>query len=273
MKPSAKPDVALVVDDDAEVRSVVAEYLSGHGLRIMQAEHGLEALLLIKHYRPGVVVLDLSMPRLGGIEALKRIRVFDPTIRVAVVTGDADPKAHRQARELGAVAVLPKPVDLRGLAAALSLAEAAGRAPVSRGEEPAAAEPARPTPATAGGHVLVVDDDAEVRAMLEEFLASTGHRARSVGDGAMALRAISADPPDIVLLDVDMPGLIGTDALPAIRALAPDAKVIMVSGTTSVETSKRALAHGAFDYVVKPVDLVYLGRSIETALTMKQAGI
>jgi DNA-binding NtrC family response regulator len=70
-----------------------------------------------------------------------------------------------------------------------------------------------------------------------------------------------------------MPGLSGIEALPAIRALAPDAKVIMVSGHTGVETSKRALAHGAFDYGVKPIDLAYLCQSLETALTMKQAGI
>jgi DNA-binding NtrC family response regulator len=273
MTPPAAPRLALVADDDADVRSVVAEYLGSHGLHVLQAENGLQALLHIKHHRPGVIVLDLGMPRLGGVDVLKRIRVFDPTIRVAVITGDLDPETHRRARALGAVEVLPKPVDLARLIAALGLAATPAGAVLSPDGEPAAAPLAPQTPATGGGSVLVVDDDVDVRAMLEELMTSLGHRSRSAPDGAAALRAIAKAAPDVILLDIDMPGLSGTDALPAIKALAPEAKVIMVSGTTSVETSKRALAQGAFDYVLKPVDVAYLARSIEIALSMKQVGI
>ncbi len=59
------------------------------------------------------------------------------------------------------------------------------------------------------------------------------------------------------------------EALRAIRAVAPDAIVIMVSGSTDVELSKRALAYGAFDYVTKPIDFEYLARSVETAVAMR----
>ena len=92
---------------------------------------------------------------------------------------------------------------------------------------------------------------------------------RPVPDAAAAIAAVAADPPDVVLLDIQMPGLGGVDALAAIRAVAPDVKVIMVSGTSSGDLASRALAYGAFDYVAKPIDLAYLQRSLETAIMMK----
>jgi len=95
------------------------------------------------------------------------------------------------------------------------------------------------------------------------------HRVTSVNDAAAALRLLLREQPDVVLLDIDMPGLSGVDALPTIRALAPGAAVIMVSGTANTDIARRTLAHGAFDYVVKPVDLEYLARSLEAALAMK----
>ena len=76
----------------------------------------------------------------------------------------------------------------------------------------------------------------------------------------------------MVLLDITLPGLNGVEALPTIRALAPHAMVIMVSGSTDVELSKRALAYGAFDYVTKPIDFEYLARSVETAVAMRVVG-
>src|SRR6058998_3719151 len=119
---------ALVVDDDPEARKVLKDFLRLRGLAVLEARNGLEALLSVKQHRPGVVVLDLNMPRLGGLETLKRIRPFDPTIRVAVVTEDPDAAVHQQARALGATVVLIKPVDLARLGTALGLAPVAPRA-------------------------------------------------------------------------------------------------------------------------------------------------
>src|SRR5437899_12312826 len=119
VSPESRP--AVVVEDDPEARHVLRDFLRLRGLAVLEAQNGLEALLSVKQHRPGVVVLDLNMPRLGGLEALKRIRPFDPTIRVAVVTEDPDAAIHEQARALGATVVLIKPVDLARLGTALSL--------------------------------------------------------------------------------------------------------------------------------------------------------
>jgi DNA-binding NtrC family response regulator len=129
------------------------------------------------------------------------------------------------------------------------------------------APPAEP-PVT-GARVLIVDDDEGIRTMFEEFITAKGHRARSVTDGAAALRAVGSDTFDLMLLDIEMPGLSGVDALVALRAVAPELVVIMVSGTASQDLARRALDNGAFDFVVKPVDLPRLAEVIETALLLK----
>lgn len=261
----------VIADDDGEVRDLLTEYLGRHGWQVFEAVNGLEALLHVKRQQPHAVLLDLRMPRLGGIETLKRIRAFAPGITVVILSGNLDPEVQREAAQLGAAAILDKPVDLRGVLAALDGARTTStHASVAVDTHTAAAlaptvRAARPSPSRT---VLVVDDDAEIRAMLEEFLTSKGYRVRSAADGASAVRELVAAPTDLVLLDIDMPGLKGTDALPTLRAVAPRAAVIMISGTTNEQTAQSALTAGAFDYVTKPIDMVHLIDAMETALAM-----
>lgn len=267
--PGTLPRTVLVADDEAPLRELLAEYLAARGCEVLQAGNGLEVLLQVKHARPGAILLDLTMPRLGGLEALKRIHAFDPAIRVVILTGETDAALHRKALAGGASAVLVKPVDFTRLLAALS----GGAVPAPEPPAPVTAGPATPggagAPRPASARVLVVDDDRELSAVLEEFLRRQGYEARSVADGGGALRAIVAEPPDVVLLDIALPGLPGTAALPAIQAVAPQAAVIMMSAVADEELARRTLADGAFDYVVKPVDLPYLAQSLEAAIAMK----
>jgi DNA-binding NtrC family response regulator len=257
----------LVADDEPDVRETIAEYLALQGFEVLEAANGLETLLQVKRSRPGGIVLDLRMPRLGGLEALKRIRAFDPTITVVVVTAEIDREVLRQASALGAHAVLQKPVVLSDVLAALQSApgEARAAAVIERAVAPT---PDTPQPSSST-RVLIVDDDAEMRELLTEFLSLRGYLVFTAVDGVTAVRGIAEAMPDAVLLDINMPGFSGTDVLPTIRMTAPRAAVIMVSGTTDADLAKRALARGAFDYVVKPIDLNYLAQSLETALAMK----
>jgi DNA-binding response OmpR family regulator len=259
-----QPRKILVVDSEPEFRATVATHLASHGFEVLQATDGIEMWLHLKRARPHVIVFDPHMPRLGGLDAVKRVRAFAPTIRVVVVTRDLDAETRQRALALGADTVLPKPLATQELLAALMDQEwgrGSGETPTGRAGIPG------PAPVA---HVLVVDDDPHVRVMFEEFLAVEGYHVRSAPDARAALDNIIETPPDVVLLDITMPGLSGIDALEAIRAVAPGTTVIMVSGIGDVETAKRALAHGAFDYIAKPVDLAYLAQSVETAWLMKQ---
>jgi len=258
----------LVADNDSSSRETVAQFFSTRGFDVLRAQNGLEALLHVKHERPEAVILDIQMPRLGGLEALKRIRAFDRSIKVVIVSGSLDAETRQQALTGGAAGVFEKPVALGDLLSLLGTGAPPPAATVVA--SPPAPVPAPTAPAASGTcRILVVDDDEEIRSMLSDFLGGRGYAVQTVSGGAEALREITRAAPDVILLDIDMPDLSGVDALPSLRALAPHAAVIMVSGTTDVALSKLALSRGAFDYVTKPVNFPYLIQSLETAVAMK----
>jgi CheY-like chemotaxis protein len=250
----------VIADDNDDFRAMIAEHLALHGFVVHHAANGLEAVLAIRRLRPAAVVLDLLMPRLGGLEVLNRIRAFAPTVRVVVVTAVVDDELRRQTLLMGAVAVLTKPILVADLVDVLSGPTARAEEPRTSGERSRGAPLDRPT-----GPVLIVDDEPDVRDVLREFLDALGYRTVTAADGQEAIRLVREQPPQVVLLDIVMPGLGGIEALATIRGIAPETRVIMVSGVGDLETARRALAYGAFDYVPKPVDLDHLSKVLAAA--------
>ena len=121
------------------------------------------------------------------------------------------------------------------------------------------------------GHVLVVDDDALNRRLVTATLAREGLRTTSANDGAEALKAIREEPPDVILLDIEMPGIDGFEVLGQIKA---DEKlrhlpVIMISGLDDTESVVRCLESGADDFLPKPFDAAILRARINAGLDRK----
>ena len=110
--------------------------------------------------------------------------------------------------------------------------------------------------------ILVVDDEPAARELLVEFLATKGHEVLTATNGAEALRRVQEDRPHLVLLDVQMPRMNGIEVLRRIRELDPDLGVIMTTGVNEEAVGRKALELGAFDYIVKPLDMAYLERSL-----------
>ena len=102
--------------------------------------------------------------------------------------------------------------------------------------------------------VLVVDDEPGVRESLRMVLKD-GYEVIAVTSGAEALSAVSAQPVDVVLLDIVMPGMDGMQVLEEIRSRLPGLPVIMLTATKTVKTAVGAMKLGAFDYVTKPFDV------------------
>lgn len=121
------------------------------------------------------------------------------------------------------------------------------------------------------GTVAVVDDDPGFAGYLQTFLTLRGYESRSYTRGDELLAAIQrGTPPDVVLLDVSMPGLDGLQTLKALKAARADLQVIMLSGGDKVGTVVEAIRAGAVDYVVKPDDPEGLGE-IALDVAIKQA--
>ena len=106
--------------------------------------------------------------------------------------------------------------------------------------------------------ILVVDDEIEACNALKEFLEVKGYEVYTAQDGKTALDQVQELSPQLVLLDMIMPGMHGIEVLQEIKKVDPKIGVIMVTVVTDESQAKKALELGAYDYITKPVDLNYL---------------
>ena len=121
------PGKILVVDDDLEVRMATRDFLSSKGYEVVVAEGGREALRMLDASPPDVVLLDVAMPDMDGMETLKRIVATHPAMPVIMVTANADIEITSKVLQLGAADYVPKPFDLDYLDQAISIQLSAGR--------------------------------------------------------------------------------------------------------------------------------------------------
>jgi len=118
--------------------------------------------------------------------------------------------------------------------------------------------------------ILVADDEDGVRWVLEKGLREAGYEVTSVKDGESALRHAEAEAPDLIFLDVRMPGLDGLAVLGRLRAGRPDALVIVMTAHGTMETAIQAMQRGAYDYLAKPFDVDEVLLLAERALTARR---
>jgi DNA-binding response OmpR family regulator len=116
--------------------------------------------------------------------------------------------------------------------------------------------------------ILVVDDEPEVRTLMEHFLTERGYEVRIAENGRLGLQAFETFNPDVVLLDMHMPEMDGLETLKHLVARAPSLPVIMVTVNDDVATTSRLLELGAADYVPKPFNLDYLEQAINIQLSV-----
>jgi CheY-like chemotaxis protein len=111
----------LVVDDEPEVRQVLKEFLVSRGYDVSVAAGGMEALALVETVKPDLVLLDVAMPDIDGVETLRQIVEVQPSLPVIMVTANADIGITSKLLALGAVDYVPKPFDLDYLDQAVSI--------------------------------------------------------------------------------------------------------------------------------------------------------
>ena len=240
---------ALVVDDSKPSRSIVARVLRDLRFECAEAANGAEAIeLLASGGRPDLVTINWHMPVMDGIELIKRLRGSRAhrDLRLLMISTESDRGRIEQALAAGADDFVSKPFT----------AEALVRKLVGLGIC-TAAEVARP--GTGPIRVLLVDDSATIRSLLSTTLGADAD-LRVVGaavNGRMGVDMVAADPPDIVLLDVEMPVMDGLTALREIRRIQPKLPVLMFSSLTErgAKATLDALLAGANDYAAKPAGL------------------
>lgn len=105
----------LVVDDEIIIRDLLEDFLGRKGYDVYTASDGRAAIAKVKEIKPHIVLLDIKMPVMDGIEALEEIRKIDPKVGVIMITGVLDERLGKKAMRLGASDYITKPLNLHYL--------------------------------------------------------------------------------------------------------------------------------------------------------------
>jgi DNA-binding NtrC family response regulator len=119
--------------------------------------------------------------------------------------------------------------------------------------------------------VLLVDDEVEFGSALAERLRLRDYDARAVSQAEDALTIIRSDPPDVVLLDYRMPGMDGIEVLKVIKQINPSIEVIMLTGHGDTNNVEETMKSGAFEYIMKPIDIGSLIEKINAAKKIRNS--
>ncbi|MGD0659526.1 MAG: response regulator [Syntrophorhabdales bacterium] len=113
--------------------------------------------------------------------------------------------------------------------------------------------------------ILIVDDNREIRTILEEYLREEGYAAQGAGDGNEALAKHGESPFDLIITDLNMPGMTGMELIKAISKQESTTEFIIITGYASLDSAIEAVKAGAFDYIVKPFRIEELRVVIKNA--------
>jgi DNA-binding response OmpR family regulator len=195
----------LIVDDETPVREVLSEYFASRGYDVVAAADGPEALAEFARERPDVVLLDMRMPRMDGMEVLRRLRDADPDVAVIMVTANDDIALARETLTLGAFDYVAKPFDFEHLNQTVATA-------LFHSARSPSIDVAAPRTSTDVWGRLVADVFRVVRGMSAEGRGSTGARLEDAALAA-ARRALTGPAADAAphLVEIELLAGVASD--------------------------------------------------------------
>ncbi|MFC1461964.1 response regulator [Verrucomicrobiota bacterium] len=241
----------LIIEDDEKTRSLMKRVIGKLGFETLDARDGRVGLDLFRKEKPKIVVTDLKMPDIDGLEVLHSIRKEKGATEVILVTAYGDYDTAIQALRDGAADYLKKPVDLDSLEAALNrcrdrLVET----------EKICIKPS----------IIVVEDDTVALEKLAGVFSKEDWDVCAAASGAEALAVFDERKIDVVLTDLRMPGMDGVELLREVKRRTSDCEVILISGYGDEASAVAAMKEGALNYIKKPIDLEQVLLAGEKAL-------
>ena len=229
----------LVVDDDEKIRQLLMDTLSALGYNTIGAPDGNEALSILKKRKMDLVIADIRMPTMNGIDLLKAIKSTQPNLPVLIITGYDFNYAMDQAMEAGADGFLAKPFRI-GKIEELMTNVLGRRSDMDNNTMEAPKK------------VLIAEDNEKLRQILVETLNSLDYLSHGVESGDKALEKLKTEKFDLLITDVKMPRMDGITLLKEIRKMGNMIPVVMITAYPQVYPAQKALQEGADGYLSKP---------------------
>jgi two-component system response regulator HydG len=238
----------LVVDDNEEFCQNLSDILESRGYEVSTANNGLKAIELVKQSGFELVLMDVKMPGMNGVETFKRVKDISPQTAVVMVSAFTVENLIREALREGAYGYLKKPIDFDRLFTIIE------------------------STVFKGALILVVDDDPNICANLRDALSAKGYCVCMAYDGNTVIQRVKEKDYDVILLDMNMPILNGFETYLAVRDIRPNAVAVIVTGYQQEMGSlvKQALEHSAYACLEKPVDVEKLVSLLERIREQKR---
>ena len=238
-------ETLLLVEDQQEVRQLALQVLEIYGYKVLAAANGDQALEIARA-NPDIdlMVTDVVMPGMTGPQLAQNLLEIRPNLKVIFMSGYADAAMAPSDVPEGA-GYLQKPF-----------------APETLARQVREVLDSRPAP----GRILIVDDEAEIRKLLRQFLESAGYSVIEAADGRRAVSAVDAGGVSLVITDLVMPEKEGIETIREMRQRHPDVKIIAMSGAFGGRFLKTAEMLGAHSTLLKPVRAEGLVRAVRDVL-------
>lgn len=243
----------LIVEDEKVLLDVLRTKLTKEGFDVHTAENGEEGVRQARVVKPDLILLDIVMPRLDGYEVLEELRRQSPKIPpVIIISNSGQPVEIDRAKQLGALDFIVKAELTPNEVLEKVRSHFDDLLPMSAKHTPESSS--TDTPVRAGDiRVLVIEDDQFLRDLLQAKLEREHFQVITAIDGPEGMEHIQHDRPDVILLDIILPGIDGFEILkrmkatPALRHIP----VILLSNLGQEADVEKGKAMGAHDYLIK----------------------
>ena len=239
-------------------------------LRLLGAADGNLGIEFARAYLPEVILMDINLPGISGIEAMKILRADPSTAHIPIIalSANAVPRDIEKGLEAGFFSYLTKPIKVNQFMDALDVAlkfsqAASGRKPQRSSHDVSESE-------ILDASILIVDDQEANVSLLEQMLREAGYaRVASTTDPQEVCALHRKNHYDLILLDLQMPGMDGFQVMEGLKTSDADSYLPVLVITAQPGHKLRALQAGARDFVSKPFDLVEVKTRIRNMLEVR----
>ena len=239
----------LVVDDEKGFCNYLKDFFSSRGYKVFTAYNAKDALSLVGQESPDLVLLDVKIPDMNGLEVLRLIKKDAPRTKVIMLTVSDDEDTREKAKLFGADEFIKKPFTTDYLQDVVIL---------KANEITQTKEPAR---------ILIVDDEEGIRTSLKDFLSKRFEcEIVEADDGEKALSYLRKDKFDLIFLDIKMPGISGIELIKEKKKLSYKPVIWVITRFDSEEIAHKVIEQGADEYIPKPLSLKALDGKVRNFL-------
>ena len=241
----------LLIEDDATAREQLAKFIRKEDFEVLVAEDGKMGIELFNKESPDIVITDVKMPCVDGLEVMRTLRKQSKDVQIILITAFGETDTVITAIREGAIDYIKKPIDLDHLSLTLGRA----RENVSRIKD----SPPYPT-------LLLVEDEDNTRNRLASMLEKEDWKVLQAGDGEEAINLFQETKVDVAILDIKMPKKDGIQSLHEMRNISEDFEAIILTGYGDEKNAIQALRDGALNFLKKPIDVEQLILTVGKAL-------